>query len=38
MKFLADETSMTKNFDTQKNDHFNFSIAPLRLCGKKINR
>jgi arylsulfatase A-like enzyme len=27
---------MTKSFDTQENDYFNFPFAPLRLCVKKI--
>jgi hypothetical protein len=33
---IKDETSMTKDFDTQENDYFNFSFAPLHLCGEKI--
>ncbi len=26
---------MTKNFDTNDDDYFNFPFAPLRLCGEK---
>ena len=31
---MKNETSMTKNFDTQENDYFIISFAPSRLCVK----
>ncbi len=31
MKIILDETTMTKNLDTKKNDYFNISFASLRL-------